>query len=80
MSGDAAGSAAALDSGALLEANTAACELLGFETSELVGLEFESLVAEPHRDASGPLEENAMKLTASDAHGWFTHAGYATAN
>jgi hypothetical protein len=24
--------------------------------------------AEPHRDASGPLEENAMKLTATDGH------------
>jgi hypothetical protein len=26
--------------------------------------------AEPHRDACGPLEENTMKLTASDSHAW----------
>jgi len=37
--------------GRIRTVNVAACELLGFETAELVGLEFESLVAEPHRDA-----------------------------
>ena len=37
--------------GRIRTVNAAACELLGFETDELVGLEFESLVAEPHRAA-----------------------------
>jgi diguanylate cyclase (GGDEF)-like protein/PAS domain S-box-containing protein len=37
--------------GRIRTVNAAACELLGFETGELVGIEFESLVAEPHRAA-----------------------------
>jgi PAS domain S-box-containing protein len=37
--------------GRIRTVNAAACDLLGFETDELVGLEFESLVAEPHRAA-----------------------------